>query len=91
MGAVPALGMAYQLPTFVDVTLSVRHYILKMGLNDKVLELPRPIDAMDFRLFIGANSTYSDIMPKFDAALKEIAATELANTDSDLPSIVNGP
>lgn len=63
---------ARRIDAFVDVTLSVRRYIERLGLEGRIRELPRPIDAMSFKLFIGNNSAHAGLMPRFDAAIRQM-------------------
>ena len=72
MESVLAMVAGNRVDVFADVTLSVRHYVKRMGLSETVEELPTPIDSMDFKLFVGKLSPFRDILPEFDATMRRM-------------------
>jgi len=57
---------------YVSMPQVAHYYLKKLGLTDKITELPYVLDADSMVLCIRKNSPYIHILPKFDATLKKL-------------------
>lgn len=54
---------------FVQVSQVANYTIKKLGLEDAIVEISTILDTVSFNLCIGSNSSFIDILPKFDATM----------------------
>ncbi len=57
---------------FVQTSLLTKYNIKALNLEDKLIEIPTPLDQIDFYLCIAKNSSYVSILPEFDRIIKEM-------------------
>lgn len=57
---------------FVQTSLLTNYNIKALNLEDTLIEIPTPLDQIDFYLCIGKNSSYVHILPEFDRIIKEM-------------------
>ncbi len=59
---------------FVDASQVVRYNIKRLGYQAQITELSQIIDSASFNLCIGNNSSYVNILPKFNTTIKTMKA-----------------
>ncbi len=57
---------------FVQNSLVTHYNIKRLGLQDKIVEIPNSLSAVPFNLCVGKKSSYVNILPEFDKILKEM-------------------
>lgn len=57
---------------FIDSRPSTSRYIEKMGLKEQIIELPVPIDYVNYHLCVGKESRFVTMLPEFDNALRSM-------------------
>ncbi len=57
---------------FVQTSLLTKYNIKALNLEDKIIEIPTPLDQIHFYLCIGKNSSYVHILPEFDKIITEM-------------------
>lgn len=57
---------------FVQPSRLTNYNIKALNLEDKLIEVPTPLDQIDFNLCIGRSSSYANILPEFDKIIREM-------------------
>lgn len=68
---------------FVQPHILTNYNINELHLEDKIIEIPNPLDHVEFHVCVSKNSSYVNILPEFDRIIKEM------KEDGSLQKIIN--